>query len=408
MTRAKVLKVLLLTAASLCGTVLLVLGHAYYVIYRHYEVPVPPIARKNTKEAHARGEKIFVSVCQRCHVEGGNARMLDGELRVLGKLMVPSINPDSVAAWSDGELARAIRYGVLKGGERAIGMPRFELMGDDDVASLITYMRSGREYFAPDPQVRPRPALTPASAMMLVWGVGIDKEAPRGVIPVPPKGPTVEYGEYMTNAVYQCWDCHTEGLGRDRYSGPNAFGGGVEFRDDQSRALYSANLTFYEGGMGKWSLHDFTRTVRDGIGPDGFIVQPPMQRYRFIDNEEMEAIFKYLQTVPKVKRPNKAGTTPLAKPAAEASPAELYAQLGCRLCHGWKAPFDARVREASTKPVSAVASWIRNPQQFKPGSQMPTFADLVDESQALALAEWLRKSSRVSQSAGQAGSAPGE
>jgi hypothetical protein len=38
-----------------------------------------------------------------------------------------------------------------------------------------------------------------------------------------------------------------------------------------------------------------------------------------------------------------------------------------------------------------VAKWIRNPESFKPGTQMPTFAPLIDEGQAIELAKWVQE-----------------
>lgn len=77
--------------------------------------------------------------------------------------------------------------------------------------------------------------------------------------------------------------------------------------------------------------------------------------------------------------------------APAVSPAELYAQLGCRICHGWSAPFDQRIRLSSTKSPETVARWIRDAQSLRPGSQMPSYAEVIDDAQALALAEWLRQ-----------------
>lgn len=392
------IKIVFASAAMLFAIASGSVARAYHVVYKKYELPLPAIARATTPEALSRGEKIFTSVCAGCHVAGADLRMVGVQLQGLGTVASANVSSDAtggVGAWADAEIARTIRSGVRRDGQPALGMPGYPDMGDDDVAAVIGFMRSPHEFFAPDPQIRPRPTLTFEGMLLMAYRVGVDPRVRSDRIDVPPKAPTAEYGRYMADAVYRCWDCHTEGLDGDKRQRPGAYAGGFEFADEQGRPIYSTNLTFDDTGLGKWTLVDFSRAVRDGVGPDGFIVQPPMQRFRFIDNEEMEAIFKYLHTLPAVNRPNQPGGAPMSKPAPSARPEELYAQLGCRLCHGWQPPFDARVRQAATRPVSWVASWIRNPQQFKPGTQMPTFAELLDDSQALALAEWLQKSSQV-------------
>jgi len=45
----------------------------------------------------------------------------------------------------------------------------------------------------------------------------------------------------------------------------------------------------------------------------------------------------------------------------------------------------------SNPSSGSVARWIRNPEQFRPGTVMPSFASVLDEPSALALAEWLQK-----------------
>lgn len=384
-----------LVLAGLSGA----MGWAYFSVYRTYDVPLPDIRRSSSPAAIARGERIFSVSCAGCHVPGMERRMAGLQARDLGTIPMPNISADTVGGiggWTDEELARTITAGLRRDGTLALGMPAFEGMGTEDVAALIGFMRSGHEYFAPDPQIRSRPTLTFSGVMTLAYQVGVGPRAKVNEVPAPPKGPTAAYGQYLTTAVYRCWDCHTEGVSRDRINSPLVFGGGAEFIDEQGRSIFSPNLTFDNAtGLGQWTLPEFTRAIRDGVSRDGFIIQPPMQRFRGIDNVEIEAIYNYFQSLPHLVRAPRAARNRLSKPAAGANAAELYAELGCRLCHGWKAPFDARIRAAANKPMSSVAEWIRNPQQFKPSTQMPTFADLIDESQALSLAEWLQKSART-------------
>lgn len=71
-------------------------------------------------------------------------------------------------------------------------------------------------------------------------------------------------------------------------------------------------------------------------------------------------------------------------------PEELFNKHGCPACHAKGAKHEDKLVRAAGKPVEEVAEWIRNPQAKKPGTGMPTFAAVIDETEARALAEWVQ------------------
>jgi mono/diheme cytochrome c family protein len=89
--------------------------------------------------------------------------------------------------------------------------------------------------------------------------------------------------------------------------------------------------------------------------------------------------------------------TPSSPPAVPAQaepkkddPAALFSRLGCALCHAPGARYHDRILKAAGKSEQDLAKWIRNPEQFVPGTTMPTYASLIDEPSALALARWIK------------------
>lgn len=66
------------------------------------------------------------------------------------------------------------------------------------------------------------------------------------------------------------------------------------------------------------------------------------------------------------------------------------------VCHATGAPFEDRLRGASGRPTADVAAWILNPERFRPGTAMPTFAGRLSETEALALAGWIQRKPTVS------------
>ncbi|HEX5752677.1 MAG TPA: hypothetical protein VFZ09_41115 [Archangium sp.] len=78
------------------------------------------------------------------------------------------------------------------------------------------------------------------------------------------------------------------------------------------------------------------------------------------------------------------------EPRKDVDPAALFARLGCTLCHAPGARYHERLVQSASKSEQELVKWIRNPEQFAPGTTMPTYASLVDEPTALALARWIK------------------
>ena len=68
---------------------------------------------------------------------------------------------------------------------------------------------------------------------------------------------------------------------------------------------YTANLTpDKETGLGKWTLRQFTDTIRTGrhLGRGRPILPPmPIPMYKHFTDEDLAAIYSYLQTIPAVQ-----------------------------------------------------------------------------------------------------------
>jgi mono/diheme cytochrome c family protein len=67
---------------------------------------------------------------------------------------------------------------------------------------------------------------------------------------------------------------------------------------------FTANLTPDETGLGKWTLRDFTATIRTGrhLGRGRQVLPPmPIRMYRNFTDEDLAAIYAYLRTIPRVQ-----------------------------------------------------------------------------------------------------------
>ncbi|HEY3498526.1 MAG TPA: c-type cytochrome, partial [Polyangiaceae bacterium] len=343
--RRKIITCLAFLAGALILAVAVLCVRAKWILGKDYAyVAHPQIAADRSESGVKRGEMLFQSLCIECHGgEGGRAtgKHLAEAPAFLGTLYSANLaDPErGVHRRSDGELARTLRTGVLPDGSFSPVMGGFTTLGDADIAAILGYVRSR------PPELEPAGARQPASKLSLIGELivtvvaGAKVEEKPAPVPVPKKAPTVEYGRYMVR-VLDCGGCHTEGFSSSKAQGASAFAGGFEFTDPTGAAIWSKNITpDDETGIGRWSLEDFERAVTRGITPHGYLVRKPMPLFARLDRTDVEAIYRFLRGVPKVRRPNQPGGHPLQKAKPNDSPAELFVNVGCAACHGESGPY---------------------------------------------------------------------
>ena len=200
--------------------------------------------------------------------------------------------------YSDRDWVRAIRHGVRPDGTPLLFMPstEFYYLSDEDLGALISYIKSAPpvDHDLPASTV----SLTGRVVMSLVPDITfipaelIPHEAPRPVAPEP--GITSEYGEYLT---YSCKVCH----------GLTLSGGPIPGFPASWPA--APNLTFGEGSaLPAWTEQGFMDTLRTGMTPDGREVRGeymPWGSYKHMNDNEMKAVWVYLQSLPELAHGNR-------------------------------------------------------------------------------------------------------
>jgi hypothetical protein len=215
--------------------------------------------------------------------------------RVTPALVTPNITPDletGAGTWTDDMMARAIREGIGHDGRSLIPqMPYegFRSMSDEDLASVVVYIRS-------IPPVRnPLPKMKLRFPFILV-ARGIPKPVTTAVMQ-PDMSDPVKHGEYLTK-IAECFSCH-ECEDREHRSLP--FVGGQVFEDDPSGPVAAANLTPDPSGISYYDQATFIRALRTGrVGARELKIMP-WRRWVKVSDEDLSAIFAYLRTVTPVK-----------------------------------------------------------------------------------------------------------
>ena len=210
---------------------------------------------------------------------------------ISGVFAVPNLTSDNetgLGAWTDAEIARAIREGIDKDGVSLVIMPssNFHRMSDQDIASLVGYLRGL------DPVRNEIPPLKLNAIAKVMLAMGIFGASPVGepitqAQQAPPAG-TADYGGYLVS-LGVCRDCHGKDLNGNSGGGPAGF---------------APNLT-PGGELAAWSEADFLTAMHSGVTPSGKVLSEdmPWNAYGKMTDEDLKAIWLYLQSLPALELP---------------------------------------------------------------------------------------------------------
>src|SRR5215467_3226241 len=230
-----------------------------------------------TSEAKVeRGRKFASMLCVGCHLDPSTGKLTGKRLAdlptVFGVAFSKNITRDPVygiGSWSDGQLAYLLRTGITRTGRYAPPwMPKYPHMSDEDLESVIAFLRSEDPVTAPA-AVNPPGISKPSFLTKLLTHVTFKPlPYPRGPIPTPSGSDQVAYGRYLSFNL-GCFACHSANFRTNNELEPEKssgyMGGGNPMQDQSGQAVVSANLTPDETGLASWSEADFTRAIRTGI-----------------------------------------------------------------------------------------------------------------------------------------------
>jgi mono/diheme cytochrome c family protein len=256
--------------------------------YAPKNIPIPDLTVAGTPEQIRRGEHLANAFCVDCHstnrqlpLSGGKDMGPDFPMP-LGSFVPSNLTPGrELKDWSDGEIMRLLRSGIDTDGRKLMVMSNVNVrhMSDEDLESVIAYLRSQPAVSneTPDPPDR----ATLLGIVLLGAGMLPEGEAPvTGPIIAPPKGVTVEYGEYMVG-FQDCRDCHGEDLNGGK---PGQL------------APIGPPLAVVKS----WTQEEFISTFRTGIDPSGSQISEsmPWDTLGRLDDVELAAMHAYLSSLP--------------------------------------------------------------------------------------------------------------
>ena len=305
-----------ITAYVLGVILLLVAAFAAYVNFAPapvYDPPtIPDLKVEVTPERVTQGAKLASMLCIVCHT--GADGKVSGNLmpdvpKEFGKFYSKNItqHPErGIAKWTDGEIAYFLRTGLRKDGTYAPpGMIKMPLASDEDIKSIIAWLRSDDPRLQPSDHIPGVPQYTFLTKALLKF-VFKPYSYPAEPVPGPDTTQQVAWGKYLANNIYGCFGCHSESFQTTSDLEPEKsggyYGGGNPLLDMEGNVMPSANITpDPETGIGNWTQDQFLQAVKYGKRPDGTALRYPMIPHSPLTDGEVNAIYAFLRTVPPIK-----------------------------------------------------------------------------------------------------------
>lgn len=288
------------------GLVLLLLISALFVTIMarqniKYDRPYPVVSSTTDSTVISKGKYLVFGAahCADCHSNTNNDSLLalgkDPTLSggkvfdlPLGKIYSKNITPDlttGIGAYTDAEIARALRYGVHPDGTVVFDFMPFHNTSDEDLTAIISYLRSRPAVVneVPDHSLN---ILGKAVKAFMVKPVGPEGEPPISIVP----DTTAVYGKYLAINVANCSGCHTKRDLSGRFLG-EPFAGGNDID-----GFVTPNITPDSSSkIFKWTEKHFVDRFRMGrLVPHSPM---PWSSFKRMSDNDLKAIYKYLQTV---------------------------------------------------------------------------------------------------------------
>jgi mono/diheme cytochrome c family protein len=221
--------------------------------------------------------------CAECHGPKLAGRLMSED--ALMRVAAPNLTRGAgsvVQGYADRDWSRTLLHGVGRDGHNLLIMPARELrkFSDDDVASIVSYVRSLPPV---DNQLEPS-RVKPLGRVLLglagaeLWSANLIAHAEPRAVSQTPSGATTEQGRYVLG---MCRGCHGDNLKGGKKLGPDA--------------PPSADIS--PSGMASWSATDFERLLRQGKRRDGSDVNPamPWPAFRSVSDEELRGLWLALR-----------------------------------------------------------------------------------------------------------------
>ncbi len=210
-----------------------------------------------------------------------------------GVVVAPNLTPDvetGAGSWTDDQLARAIREGIGHDGRTLFPLmpyPEFRILSDEDLASIVVYLRSLPAVHNPLPETK---IIFPVKYLI--------RSVPQPItepVPNPDQSTQIKRGEYLVKLA-ACVICHTPAR-RGQRDMAMQFAGGFQFKGPWG-TVTSANITPDPSGISYYDENLFLQVMRTGkVQARQLNSIMPWIAFRTMTDEDLKAMFAHLRTL---------------------------------------------------------------------------------------------------------------
>lgn len=253
------------------------------------------------------GRKLALTICFSCHYNPQTETLsgrIHGNPEKLGSFYSGNITQHEkfgIGSWTDEDIYYFLVTGIKPNGEFVFDMPKYPNLSEEDLLSLIGFLRSDHKLVASTDFENPKPAYSfLMKAALHYWLRPIDiNEINRSKTAVN-KENQIEFGKYLSTAKYSCSDCHSRNAITNNYLYPEKSLGFFEGKNphvnEKGEVIYSPSLI---GISEKYSSAEFIAAVKYGITPFSSTLKDPMLPFVLLTDYEIESIYIYLSFIDK-------------------------------------------------------------------------------------------------------------
>jgi mono/diheme cytochrome c family protein len=368
---------------------------------RKYIVETVFVEPDSTREKIIVGKRLVLSLCGPCHYNStfqdlSGRPMLDIP-RAVGKIYASNITnhpTKGIRLYSAGELKFLLRTGITRDGRLAPFMQKPNL-SDEDVSAIIAYLKSDDAFVKASDRSegKTKYSLLGKAALRHVFGpIPYSNE----VKLKPGIYDTIALGKYLIDN-NGCYECHSANMIKiDKLFPENSkgyLGGGAKVKNASGKLISTPNITFHETGLNDWTESDLKRALSKGVSPTGRVLTYPMPIYSYLSDEEIVAIYRYLKTVPEIKRGKKNVRTHRSEKVMNGK--TTYEKYQCNNCHGATGKGIADLTNAYIKYSRAeIQRKIEEPSK---GVAMPSFKGVIKQEELNLLVDYIVELGKDSQ-----------
>jgi len=259
----------------------------------------------------ARGKALTFTICAGCHYNRGLHKFAGNPMNdvppIAGKVFSANLTHSKTHGiapqYTDAEIRYLLKTGIAKDGRFLNYMLRPN-MADDDINDIIAFLRSD------DPSVRAADTtvgLTHYNVIGKTYNAFKANPASyRTNVKRPSENSPVALGRYLVDNV-GCYHCHSKSLKSLNSVNPEQtsgyLAGGAILKGEGGKEIKASNITPDKNtGIGNYTKEDFRRTLKDGQAPHRKL-RPPMEKFEYLTDKEVDAIYSYLMMVPDKRHP---------------------------------------------------------------------------------------------------------